>query len=88
MELNSLANFVKQALTLILLLSMPVVVVIGAVGLLVAFLQAITQVQDQTISFGIKLIAAVLVIAVISGWMGNEVFSFSEALFAAIANVR
>lgn len=88
MELSTLATYVKQALTLMLMLSLPVVVTVGLVGLTVAFLQAITQVQDQTISFGIKLIAAIVVIALMSSWLGNELFTFADGLFAAITRIK
>jgi type III secretion protein S len=84
MELPTLATYLKQALTLILLLSLPVVITVGLVGLLVAFVQAITQVQDQTIAYGIKLITAAVVIAVSASWLGNELLTFADTLFAAI----
>ena len=88
METFNLAFFVKQALMLILMLSLPVVVVVGLVGLAIAFLQAITQVQDQTIAFGIKLIAATVVIALMSGWMGGELFTFADSLYASIVHIK
>lgn len=88
MESFTLAAYVKQALMLILMLSLPVVVVVGLVGLAVAFLQAITQVQDQTIAFGIKLIAATVVIALMSGWLGGELFTFADGLYGAIAHIK
>lgn len=88
MEIFNLAFFVKQALMLILMLSLPVVVVVGLVGLAIAFLQAITQVQDQTIAFGIKLIAATVVIALMSGWMGGELFTFADSLYGSIVHIK
>ena len=88
MALPSLATYVKQALTLILVLSLPVVVTIGLVGLAVAFVQAITQIQDQTVGFAIKLMAAILVIALMSGWLGNELYTFADGLFTAIGSIR
>ncbi|MGE8357558.1 MAG: flagellar biosynthetic protein FliQ, partial [Microvirgula sp.] len=46
-----------QMLWVVLLLSLPVVVVASVVGVLVCLLQALTQIQDQTIQFLIKLLA-------------------------------
>ncbi|HWW03982.1 type III secretion system export apparatus subunit SctS [Collimonas sp.] len=88
MNIATLATDVKQALMLVLLLSMPVVLAVGVTGLLLAFLQAVTQMQDQTMAFGIKLVVAVVVIALMSGWLGGELFTFADGLFASIALVR
>jgi type III secretion protein S len=88
MELTTMGAYVKQALLLVLLLSMPVVISVGVVGLVVAFLQAVTQVQDQTIAFGIKLVVAIATLAFMSGWLGSEMFTFADSLFAAIASVK
>jgi type III secretion protein S len=88
MELATLVTFVKQALLLVLWLSLPPVLVASVVGLAVAFAQAVTQVQDQTISFGVKLIATTLAIALTSVWFGGELMNFADQLFGAIQNVR
>lgn len=88
MELATLTTFVKQALLLVLWLSLPAVLVASAVGLAIAFLQAITQVQDQTIAFGVKLLAVILAIALTSAWLGGELLNFADQLFASIQNIR
>lgn len=88
MELATLVTYVKQALLLMLWLSLPPVLVASVVGLGIAFLQAITQVQDQTISFGIKLVAAMLAIALTAAWLGGELLNFADELFGAIQNIK
>ncbi|MET0357593.1 MAG: type III secretion system export apparatus subunit SctS [Cellvibrio sp.] len=88
MDPSTLANSVKQALVLVLMLSMPVVIALSITGLLIAFLQAVTQMQDQTTAFAIKLIVATAVIAVMAGWFGGELYTFADGLFAAIATVE
>ena len=88
MDLSTLVTYVKQALFLMLWLSLPSVLVASIVGLIIAFLQAVTQVQDQTISFGVKLVAAVVTVAVTSAWLGGELLNFADQMFAAIAGVR
>jgi type III secretion protein S len=87
MDVGSLTSFLKQGLSLVLLLSLPTVIVIAVVGLAVALLQAVTQVQESSIGFGIKLIAGVAVIALTSQWMGNEVLNFIDSIFTAIARI-
>lgn len=88
MELAALVTYVKQALLLVLWLSLPPVLVASIVGLAIALLQAVTQVQDQTISFGIKLLAAMAAIALTSAWLGAELMNFADQLFASIADIK
>ncbi len=87
MDAANLTFFLKQGLALTLVLSLPVVVSIAVVGLAVALLQAVTQVQESSIGFGVKLIAGVAVIALTSQWMGSEMFNFIDSLFAAISRI-
>ena len=88
MDTATLVTYVKQSLLLILMLSAPAVLTAAVVGLVVAFLQAVTQVQDQTVAFGIKLIAAILALVISANWLGAELFHFADQLFAAVADVR
>lgn len=88
MELGSLVTYVKQALLLVLWLSLPGVLAASIVGLGIAFLQAVTQVQDQTIGFGIKLVAAIIAIALTGSWLGGELLSFADQMFAAVRDIR
>jgi type III secretion protein S len=88
MDLPTLTTFVTQALILTLWLSLPAVLVASVVGLVIGFLQAVTQVQDQTISFGIKLVAVILAIAITSVSVGAELFNFANRMFASIQDIR
>ncbi|HKE94696.1 MAG TPA: type III secretion system export apparatus subunit SctS [Povalibacter sp.] len=88
MELAELVTYVRQSLLLVLILSAPAVVTASVVGLAVGFLQAVTQVQDQTISFGVKLLAAIVAITVTSAWLGGELFDFAASMFAIIPDIR
>jgi type III secretion protein S len=88
MELATLVTYVKQALILVLWLSLPAVLTASIVGLAIAFLQAVTQVQDQTISFGVKLVAVIVVVAITSVAFGAELYNFVDRLFASIQEIR
>ena len=66
---------------LVMLLSMPPIVVASLVGIVVGLLQALTQVQEQTISFAVKLIAVAATIAAMSSLLGSEMLSFTLKLF-------
>jgi type III secretion protein S len=66
---------------LVLILSMPPIVVGSVVGLLFSLFQAITQLQEQTLSFGIKLIAVALTILATAGWLGGMLISYGDEIF-------
>ncbi|MDR0679977.1 MAG: type III secretion system export apparatus subunit SctS [Puniceicoccales bacterium] len=71
----------SKALILVLILSMPPILVATFVGLLVSLIQALTQVQEQTLGFAIKLICVTIVLALTTYWIGGELFSYTEYLF-------
>ena len=56
----TIVHHMNVALGLILLLSMPTLLIASVVGLLVGLLQAVTQIQDQTLPLAVKLIAVIL----------------------------
>lgn len=88
MDLMTLANSVRQALWLVLLLSMPPVLCVAIVGLVIAFLQGVTQIQDQTLAFALKLIAAAVVLSFTGSWLGGELYVFADRMLTAIPGIR
>ena len=74
----------REGLYLMLLVSAPVLIVTMVVGLLVSVLQAATQVQDQTVSFVPKLVAAFVTLAALGPWIGAQLVRFTHTVFEAI----
>jgi type III secretion protein S len=70
-----------QALLLILILSGPPVVISTLLGLTVAIFQAATQIQEQSLSFMVKLFAVILVLLVMGGWLAAQIMSFTSNIF-------
>ncbi|WP_370327652.1 flagellar biosynthesis protein FliQ [Euzebya sp.] len=70
-----------QALWLAVKLGAPVLIVALAIGLIVGLLQAVTQVQEVTLTFVPKFIGVVVVFVVAGNWMLSEIVSFTRALF-------
>ena len=77
-------TFGREALTLLLMISMPVLGVVLAVGLAVSVFQAVTQVHEATLAFVPKLIAAVLVFAVAGPWMLSTLVDFIRRTIESI----
>ena len=69
-------TFGREALTLLLMISLPVLLTVLAVGLVVSIFQAATQINENTLSFVPKLVAAVLVFAIAGPWMLSTVVDF------------
>lgn len=70
-----------QGLLLILLLSAPPVLISMFFGLIVAIFQAATQIQEQTLSFTIKLVAVTLTLMFMGAWLGQQILSFASNIF-------
>ncbi|HAZ15994.1 MAG: EscS/YscS/HrcS family type III secretion system export apparatus protein [Chlamydiae bacterium GWC2_50_10] len=69
-----------QALLLILILSGPPILISMALGLFVAIFQAATQIQEQTLSFTVKLIAVILTLFILGGWLGAQIMQFTNTI--------
>lgn len=74
-----------QALLMILILSGPPILISMTLGLLVAIFQAATQIQEQTLSFTIKLFAVIGTLMVLGGWIGGQILSYASTIFQNFA---
>ena len=70
-----------QALLLILILSAPPILISMGLGLFVAIFQAATQIQEQTLSFVVKLVAVILTIMLMGGFLSDQIMSFANVIF-------
>ncbi len=81
METNDVVSHVVQALLLTLWLSLPPIVVASVVGIFFSLIQALTQIQEQTLSFGVKLVAVGITLYLTARWVGGEIFNYTQLLF-------
>ncbi len=81
---NEIFQLSYQALMLILILSGPPIIISMILGLLVAIFQAATQIQEQTLSFTVKLFAVVFTIILLGGWLGAQVMQYTNAILTSI----
>lgn len=66
---------------LILLLSAPPILISMFFGILVAIFQAATQIQEQTLSFTIKLVAVTLTLMMAGPWLGQQIMLLATTIF-------
>ena len=81
---NEIFQLSYQALILILLLSGPPIIISMILGLFVAIFQAATQIQEQTLSFTVKLFAVIFTIIILGGWLGAQVMQFSNTILTSL----
>lgn len=75
---GELYQLAYQALLLILIVSGPPILISTMLGLFVAVFQAATQIQEQTLSFMVKLFAVVLTLIFMGGWLGAQIYQFAN----------
>lgn len=74
----------QEALQILLMVSLPLLLVILAVGLVISVFQAITQINEQTLAFVPKLLAAVLVFALAGPWMLSTLVDYLQRTIESI----
>ncbi len=84
---NEVIQLTQQALWFVLLLSAPPILVAAVVGLLVAFVQAATQLQEQTLPFMLKFVAIVLTLFVTASMLGGGLYQFADHVFSDFASM-
>ena len=82
-----LLQYAQDCLIIILQLSLIPIVVATVLGLLVSLLQALTQIQEQTLGFAIKLIAISLTLMVSASWMGSRIMFYTQQVFTQFAKI-
>ncbi|MEM6914502.1 MAG: type III secretion system export apparatus subunit SctS [Pseudomonadota bacterium] len=78
---------ITEAMVLVLLLSMPPIIVASVVGIVVSLLQALTQVQEQTLPFALKLIAVAITLAAMASLLGGELLNYTQGLFSEFPRI-
>jgi type III secretion protein S len=81
MGVPDVIQLTKEALWLVLLLSAPPIIAASIVGLLIAFVQAATQLQEQTLVYSAKFFAIVITLFVTATMLGGTLYHFSNRLF-------
>jgi len=79
--MNIYVEIARQALWLVIWLSLLPLLASLVVGLIISFFQALTQIQEQTLTFVPKIIVTILVILITANFMLNQLMIFSARIF-------
>lgn len=77
----------KEAVMTALKIAAPVLIVSMIVGLIVSIFQAVTQIQEQTLTFVPKLLAIIVVMIVLGPWMLNTLTQFIQNMLGSITYI-
>lgn len=77
----------RNTFVIMMILSMPLLGVSLVVGLVVSLFQAITQIQEVTLTFVPKILGVALVMALLGPWMFQRLLAFTTAIFAVIPGI-
>jgi flagellar biosynthetic protein FliQ len=84
MDQDTVINLATQAMTLALEIAGPILLVGLVIGLIVSIFQAVTQIQEQSLSFIPKIVALAVLIVILGPWMLGEMVSYAQNLYLSI----
>ncbi len=76
-----------EAIKMVLMISLPMLVVALVVGIAISLFQAVTQIQEMTLTFVPKIIAVFIAMIVAAPWMTEKMVSFTRDLFSTIPSL-
>ena len=85
--IDDVLRVLREGLLLAVIVSAPAVGAALVVGLVMSSLQAMTQIQDQSLSFVPKLLGVLLALALTGPWIGRQLVRFTVTVLEAIPRV-
>ena len=84
MNQDTVVHLAQQAMELTMKVGGPLLLVGLAIGLIVSVFQAVTQIQEQSLSFIPKIVGVAVVIVVAGPWMLGQLLGYTEELYRSI----
>lgn len=82
--MNDSSDIIRHAFLVILYLSAPALITAAAVGIFVGIMQSVTQIQDQSISYVLKMVAVVVTLLICATWIKEELVNLLVRIFDEI----
>jgi flagellar biosynthetic protein FliQ len=80
-------ELVHSAIWTVIIMAGPAVLAAMVIGVVIALFQALTQIQEMTLTFIPKIIAILLVTALTGSFIGSQLFAFATEAYGHIATV-
>lgn len=85
---NDVMEILRDGIFVLLIISAPPLLMALFVGLAVSLFQALTQIQEATLTFVPKIIALLLTLIIAMPFMYDKMTVFTEGLYSRIANIE
>ena len=83
MDTGQAVDLVRHSLMVALTVSAPMLLIGLVVGIFISLLQAVTQIQEQTLSFIPKIVAMVAAAIVLAPWTAQRLMDYTREMFTA-----
>lgn len=87
MNESEVLEFGRSAIQVAISLSLPILGLTLIAGLIVAIFQAVTQVQEMTLTYVPKILAAILALTLFGSWMLSTIVNFTQQSYSSIERV-
>jgi flagellar biosynthetic protein FliQ len=87
MDQDVVISLATQALSLTMKVALPLLLAGLTVGLVVSVIQAVTQIQEQTLTFIPKILATFAVLLIGGPWMLNQLLTYAQELWLSIPSL-
>jgi flagellar biosynthetic protein FliQ len=87
MNQDTVVSLATQAMTLSLEIAGPILLAGLIIGLLVSIFQAVTSIQEQSLSFIPKIVGVAVLIVVLGPWMLDQLVSYTQQLYSSIPSL-
>ena len=84
MTLDQATDLLRQSLIMALLISAPMLCIGLIVGVIVSLFQAVTQIQEQTLTFIPKITAMIGAAVLLMPWIGHHLLEYAQKMFGGM----
>jgi flagellar biosynthetic protein FliQ len=88
MDIDTLSSLMNDAIIMVLILSLPSIGLGLIIGFMISLFQALTQIQEQTLTFVPKMIIVMLMIMITMPWMASQLIDLCQKMWVMIPNLR
>lgn len=83
LSFDQATDLIRNTLVLALIVSTPMLAIGLIVGVVVSLFQAVTQIQEQTLTFVPKIVAMVAAVILLFPWMGHYLMEYASQMFGS-----
>ena len=82
MGIADAVDLIRHTLILALIIAAPMLLIGMVVGIIISLFQAVTQIQEQTLTFVPKIAAMIAAAVVLMPWIGQRLLDYATAMFS------